>query len=457
MAKTNNQIGTRDDVVRIELNNDAVEIAESYEVRVSILRQPNSFTIRLGSGDLARVLLARYPHGTPFALFIGGNPQFSGFTHKVGAEGSTGATEVTLSGRDWLAVLHDKQIRDVKSYTDASAVDLVKYQLAEVDMAARSVVGDDSATRSIRTGVGVSAFTPSPAPGAVGAPIPGDTTFSKYPTASAYAHAIAAKFLPGFEHGDALTYSQAFDVALADWNKWQATKAKVAAIKAGTIPNPNIVRYSISTEVGKTRLAFLMEHLAHAGLVLRGTATGEFIVAGINPNQSPLFRLARQRGTSANAVNIERASFYDDASEQIDTCTIWGRNPGKKKGRGRVRGHVKGEADDTDVGNGFREVVLRDMHATSPDDAALMGKRMIAEAARQGWHLSYVVSGHSQRTLLPGGPWGVLCADIIVDVQDDEFGIHGPMYVETCTYRRSSDGTTTELNLVRPTDIVLST
>lgn len=148
-----------EDRVRLTLNHDDVLVSESYEVDIGIMEQPCRFRMRLGHGGLARDLLAKYPKGSTFRLYIAGRPQFSGITDANAANGSTGATEITISGRDYLSMLYDDEITEVKSYVDVSMADLVRAQLDTVGLADAALFKSNEATRKIRSGAGVKAFS----------------------------------------------------------------------------------------------------------------------------------------------------------------------------------------------------------------------------------------------------------------------------------------------------------
>lgn len=148
-----------DDRVRLTLNAGDVLVSEDYEVTQGIMDQPCSFWMRLGHGDVARNLLEKYPKGSTFRIYIGGKPQFSGVTDANAANGTTGATQITVRGRDYLSFLADDHITEVKSYVDVSMADLVRAQLNEVGLMDAELFKSNEATRKIRAGVGVKAFS----------------------------------------------------------------------------------------------------------------------------------------------------------------------------------------------------------------------------------------------------------------------------------------------------------
>jgi len=172
-----------------------------------------------------------------------------------------------------------------------------------------------------------------------------------------------------------------------------------------------------------------------------------------NTQQAPLFRFVRQRGTSANAVNITAAEWDDDSSKQFSECIVHGRNGGKKMGRRKVQGHFV-NLDAYEAG-GVQRRVFRDTNVVTEADATFYARRKMAEAAREGWHLTYTFAGHTAPSLLPGSPRAVLTMDTMCEVFDDELGIYGLFYIESCTYAQSgTSGTTTKVRLMRPDDLV---
>jgi len=126
------ELGKIDDRVRITLGGDDARIIENYTVRQSFLTQPASWSLRLGWGDVVADLIAKYPPGTPYQLFIGDVLQQTGQVDDIEVEGSASGATVTLTGRDALAPLLDACVTADRSFTNSTYADLVRTVLAQV-------------------------------------------------------------------------------------------------------------------------------------------------------------------------------------------------------------------------------------------------------------------------------------------------------------------------------------
>lgn len=129
---TADDLGGDADSVELFLNGTDLVTALSYEVKCGILTQPCAFSIRLGSGDLAKDLLALAPPRTPFELRIGGASQFSGLTDDIEVQGdASSGTSVTIRGRDRMEALLTSAKAD-RTFQDKTYKDLTVSVLLEV-------------------------------------------------------------------------------------------------------------------------------------------------------------------------------------------------------------------------------------------------------------------------------------------------------------------------------------
>ncbi len=76
----------------------------------------------------------------------------------------------------------------------------------------------------------------------------------------------------------------------------------------------------------------------------------------------------------------------------------------------------------------------------------------MADSRRNSFSLSYNVAGHTVDAISGGGRL-VWQPDTVVHVVDEELGIDGPMYLESCDYARAPK-CTTRLNLMRCEDLL---
>jgi prophage tail gpP-like protein len=207
----------------------------------------------------------------------------------------------------------------------------------------------------------------------------------------------------------------------------------------------------LQAKIGERYYEFIKRQLDRAGAFLWAAADGSFILSTPNPNQQPVYRIVRQRGSDRDTVNVLGARYRNTTEMRYTEAIIYGR------GGGRISGAVKAKGsflDEEMIAYGYkRPLVLRDTNVTNAEQGAFYARRKLAETRRQGWNLTYTVQGHSVASLQDGrrATWSV---DTIVDVQDDEFGIFGPHYIEAVSFRRGSNGTSTELVLMRPEDLI---
>ena len=107
------------------------------------------------------------------------------------------------------------------------------------------------------------------------------------------------------------------------------------------------------------------------------------------------------------------------------------------------------------VALGFdRPKVIRDAKCANAAQGEYLARRTIAEANRAGINYTCTVAGHTFPTLRTGER-AVWTPDTVVYVQDDEFDIEGPWYVEQVGFRRQPQ-TTTELTLLRIQDLIFA-
>lgn len=395
------ELGALDDSVRLRLAGEEVVIAESWEVRDSVLSQPANWQVRLGWGDVAAALISKYPPRTPFQLYVGGALQFSGRTDaRAARQGEGAATEIEIRGRDALAPIHDTYVRAVVGVNVSTYADLVWYALQQVGLAPKAqktidptiLRTDNNANRSIKAGVAITAILP---------------------------HRTVEQILE--------------DAGLGG-------------------PNVGVVHTTPQAKLNETWHHFIRRHIDRAGLMLWAGADGSFVLAAPNPNQQPTYNLVRHTGDPTLGANVVAMDFEDDATHRHSEALVYGRGGGKVLGRVKAKGGFL-DAEMTELGY-QQPIVYRDANVHSVAEAAYFARRKLAEERRGGWRLEYTVSGHT----LPYAQGAatdraVIVPDTIVSVDDQELGLSGHYYIETVVRRRSPQ-TTTTLRLMRPEDLV---
>lgn len=152
--------GGVDDRVRIKLAGTDTRTFESYSVSTAVLTQPSTFTVRLGSSDLATKFFKKYPPRTPFQLFLGDLAQFTGETDGYSGTGNSSSTSITLKGRDLLARLHDADVIADTPFTDVTHVEMVKKAMEAVGLDDRLLIVGGAASREAKVGKKISATEP---------------------------------------------------------------------------------------------------------------------------------------------------------------------------------------------------------------------------------------------------------------------------------------------------------
>jgi prophage tail gpP-like protein len=423
------ELGAIDDRVSIRLNDEEIRITESYEVKQSFLTQPAAFSARVGNGDLTRELMARFPPGIPYGLYIGGILQHSGALDEFAPEGSSGATELNLRGRDSLAVLHDDHTDAEKSFRTATFLQLTEACIQGAGIVGYSIVSSNDANRAAITAGPLGVKKPRIREG---------VTVVSAPTADGQpSEATKKSILAAVAAQKAQQAANQADAVLASINESKPPTEKPLQIK-----------------IGQTWYEFLKKELDRAGLFLfAGVDENTFILTCPETTQPALYRVARQRGAARNAVNILTARHRDSTTKRHARYVVYGRGGGEAAGRTKTRGEF---VDEEMIELGFAKRWCKtDEQVKTQAQADFLARRACAEARRESWELVYTVQGHTAPVLASNGRQrAVWAVDTIVEVFDDEYGIYGLHWIEGVTFRRGQDGTYTDLNLMRLEDLV---
>ena len=378
-------LGAGSDVVTLVLGGKELTIAESYHVSTGILDQPSAFSFTLGHGTiLPKDILATAVPNTAFQLAVGGILQFTGFLDGANvSQSADGPTQVSIRGRDALAVLHDSFVEVENAYTSTSYIQFVQTALDTVGFKGK-LLTNYTASRSARAGVQV-------------------LPVNEFDSATGQAQIIADSGAP-----------------------FRPLMAKV-----------------------KERWGHIVKReLDRAGLMLWSDQVGNAVLSRPNTYQKPIYRIVRSRtGSRANATSV---TFRNESTQRFSSCQVYGHFGGKKNGRS----HAKGEyVDDEMTGWGYsRPYVFQNIHLVNDKQAEYLASRKLAESRRQGWHLSYVLGGHTTPSIGSTGR-AVWTPDTMIDVDDEELGIKGAFWLESVEYARSPE-TTTTVNLMRVEDLL---
>lgn len=392
MAFDPQAIGERDDAVRLVLHGDTVVIAESYDVRSSILTQPAAWTIRTGWSKVAAALLSKYKPNDPFQLYVGGKLQQTGYLDGVSADGSAGGSTVTFSGRDALAKLADDHLDSERTFQDDTYLSLVLKQLNAVGLDDRMVTGSNRANLKIKSGVPISYLVPTPP---------------------------------------------------------RSVEQIVTGASSNTAGS-GIQHMQIQGRIGEQRFTFLKRYLNLAGLFLWAAVDGSFILSEPDARQKPMSSILRKVGQASNSVNVISCSYNNRTEHRYSLYEVYGRGAGRKAGHVKAKG-VYEDAEMKALGFTKRRII-RSQNAKTTEQAMFLARRMCAEDRRAGWQLKYKMSGHTT-PFTSGGQACVWAPDTTVYVKDDILGIEGVFYVTDVAFSRGPQSET-EIDLMRPEDLV---
>ena len=421
MAWNSDSLGGIEDDVAVTIDDGSTtRVLESYEVRHSFFtQQPNVFACRFGSGETAVEILKRMRPRARIELRVGGALQQTGWIDGPEIESDAQAgTTITIHGRDAMADLHDAQVPADRSWKDVSFEQLT----SDVLLAA----------------LGTTGFTL-------------------------------------FTHGN-------------EANRKTVTGggAQVPAIDAPPDIKPALIGTSsqgkqLHAKAGEHWYAFLKKELDRAGLFLICGASGEFILCRPNGQQRPLYRILREPNATRQTTSATRVHFKNLTHKRHTVYEVLGKGGGKG-GVGAGVGVPEDAPEDIKpaliaamaassarrplratfvdeemVALGYplsRVRTFRDNHVTSIKQCEFLARLRCAQARRENWELVYTLAGHTTPGLR-GGQRLTWAVDTMVEVIDKELGIEGTFWVETVLFRRAATGgTTTEIHLMRPQDLV---
>lgn len=442
-AFVSDQLGTQGDTLYVSLNQQRVVTSTSWEHTEGILSQPCSWSLSLGWGGVAKDLLAKYPKGTPFQLYVGSVLQANGKIDAVGASQPVGgATTVTIRGRDALAKLHDTYVRAAIPVNVVTYAELVWYALQQCGLApgkqpastGAGGTGKAGGHRTVNEILASGSNTPSPG-GSSGQPVPLGTIDPKILSTDNAANRAIKAGVPIRAILPHRTVQQILD-------------------DAGEVgPNTGACQTLPTAKLGETWHRFLRRYLDRAGLMLWAAANGSYILSAPNGDQDPTYVLARGTGDPKQGTNVVGYEYLDDATHRHTEYIIYGRGGGKALGRTKAKGGVL-DQDLLSAGYVDQPIVFRDANVHSNAEAAFFARRKNAEERRNGFRLEYTIAGLTLPYIGRGtAARAVVTPDTVVAVDDQELGITDNFYIESVTRRRSPQ-TTTSIRLMRVDDLV---
>lgn len=408
------EIGNEEDSVSLELGGERIRVYENYEVACSIFTQPATFALRLGTGNNVAHLIERYPPHTPFRLFIGDSLIQTGWTDGFDVNSGGGITSMTLRGRDALAPLHDGFALAETSFAGVTYRQLVLEALMAVGL-----VKTDPAKSSDKKKVVDEA----------------DAAEKLKSSDIANRMAIAATKKTGKTHVEFVI-------------------DPVTGLEDDKTVGPKVIDHTVYVHISDRWYDFLNERISRAGLFLWAAADGTFVLSSPDRKMAPLYKVTRRRGQTRDDVNVISAHYKNDITRRYTHCKVYARGGGKKAGVAKSLGEFEDFQLSQTYGMGrSKPLVIRDIDAKDRATGDYHARRRLAEAARSGWALGYTFAGHKAPTTTGG--MGVWTPNMMVEVDDEEFGLKGIYWIESVTYRRSPE-TTTEVVLMDPEHLIFS-
>ena len=386
------ELGNEEDQVRLRIaGQDISNVYEDYEITVSVLDQPAAFSLTLGHGGLVRDFIDRFKPGMEFQLRVGPVVVQTGLIDTPAAHGPV--SSVTFRGRDKMSRLMKNYVTEERAFKNRTYFEMTQDVLRICGLAqeADELFSTNDKARQQFTGHKV---TPTKAP-----------RNSK---------------------------SIQFDVFE---NRYRT------------------VYDTVKATLGQSWYQFLENQFKLTGLFLWASGEGQFILSEPNTNQPPGYRILRRRGQTRNQVNVIEHSFDNDTTHRHGYVRVCGRGQGGKAGVKKIVGRQPDE-EMIELGD-VSEVTFQDEHVRTKSEADYVAWRRIAEERRQGWRLSYTMSGHRVPSLIAPHARAVWGPDTMVDVQDDELGISGLHWIDTVTFRRKPE-TSTTVKLLRPRDLLFA-
>jgi prophage tail gpP-like protein len=386
------ELGNAEDQVRLEIDGDNISnVYETYEVKVAIIDQPAAFSVTLGHGGLAREFLGRYKPGMLARLRVGPVVVQTARLDAVRVNGPT--STVNFRGRDKMASLTKNYVTEERAFKSKTYFELTQevLRIVGLEQEADELFSDNDKARQRFTGHKV---TPTAPP----------------------RNSKSIQFDPAEN-----TFKTVYD--------------------------------TVKATLGQTWHQFLQNHYKLAGLFLWVSGEGQFILSEPNTNQPPGYRILRRRGQTRNAVNVIDHSFENDITHRHGYVRVYGHTAGGKHGVKKIVGRTADEEMIDEYGD-ESEVVFHDEHARTKLEAQFISWRRVFEERREGYRLSYTMSGHRVPSLIAPHARAVWGPDTIVDVQDDELGIFGPYWIEAVTFSRKPH-TTTTVQLMKPDHLLL--
>lgn len=394
-----------EDRFRLLVDGKDVPIAKTYTVNASVFTVPAQFSMVVGHNGLLTELIHSYAEYTPFELYVNDVKVMQGEIDDLAAVGND-ETSLKISGRDRLARLLKSELHSDRTFSNVSFTDLTEAALAEVGLGDVSLVSSNLANRKAITGT----------------------------------YKVTEVVNPSQESSDT-------EIA-------QTVEKRTKTVKK-----------SLVVEAGTTWWDFLQPQFQRGGLFLWADVFGGFVLGQPNGKQPPLYRIVRRsngKGDQGDVTILGNPDFHRSTRGRYSEFHVMGRKGSGTDGRAfafkrqiddeMVALLNPNEADRADGGKRKEIKVYQDDKVKTPEQAAFLALRKMAETRRNAFTLSYPVSGHTVQALSGGGRL-VWQPDTTVHVVDDVLGIDEVMYIDDVTYDRAPKSTC-KLSVMRTRDLL---
>jgi len=391
------------DLVNIYVEGKRINNCSQYNVTRGVIEQPSTFSFTVGSGDLAKDLIAQLKPLSLVQITVGGTLIFTGVIEDLSGDNSGGATQIMVQGRDNLWKLVKRSMLGEKQFRTSTYFDLTKQvmKMAGYDESILLIGNNDANI------------------------------------------AASSRVKPVKKKGKKRRIVERIETNLIS-----PTGAKIDYL-------------TVVGQVGETYFDFLVRHYKKAGLYLMCGGDGNPVLTIPDADLAPHYSLRRYRGVDVGRGTILYGGWANRTSQRHGSIRCYG------KGRPDPKGHyaIDGDWQDfemTQLGYGKEDVLtMHDTDAVDVHEAQYVAKRHLAAERRANRTLVYTVVGHTTDALVEAGKSVIWTPDTMVAVDDQELMWVGSgfkyikehMYVEKVEFIRSSSGTFTRLHLMRWMDV----
>lgn len=332
------------DQVRLILDGRELTIVESYEIKMSVMTQPAGFSLRIGSGDVARDLLKLCRPGMLFQLYVGEVLMQSGIVDGRGVP-SNDSTVVEVKGRDFMRKLMNCHVEEDITLREKTYYDITRKVMNLVGLENHKLVAGNGANRRAVT-------------------------------------STAVKAVPAEE------------------------QTRVIETGLSSVGGSKVEFKWLKAKVGQRWYDWLQEQYRLAGMFLWCAGNGDFILSTPGYVNEPSYVLVRERGARRNTINILRHSWSDDTTNRHAHYIVYGRFGAGKGGRNKIKGEYV-DAEMVNYGFSD-VITYHDDHVSTTEQAEQLARRYASEERRAGWQLSYTMMGHRTPAITGDGVaiWG---------------------------------------------------